>query len=295
MDANTKLGPTYIPKDRQKMCENGKVLDKVIKRNNLTVANGHTLCKGVITRKRVTTRSTEESSIDIVMLSDGLAQYVTNILVDEEQKYVLTRITKTKLGTTIKQSDHNGIITELNIPWKDSMKKDKIEILNFKNLASQKMFHEETSNNKYLSSTFEGPDHLDIKTNKFLKRLDRVCKKVFSVVRVTQKKAKPLEELYIKWNNLRKKEDAESKEECNKVENILADSYSKEYIDKIEKETTGVDPEKGGFNSGNLWKLKKEMFPQSREMPTAMLDSDGIFQTDSEQIKSVALKAYITD
>ena len=92
--------------------------------------------------------------------------------------------------------------------------------------------------------------------------------------------------------NLRKKKDAESKEECKKVENILADSYSKEYFDKLEKETTDVDPDKGGFNSGNLWKLRKEMFPQSREMPTAMLDSDGILQTDKEQIKSVALIAY---
>ena len=76
MDANTKLGSKYIPKDKHKMCENRKILDKIIERNNLTVAKGHINYKGVITRKHVTKKRTEESTIDIVMLSDGLAQNV---------------------------------------------------------------------------------------------------------------------------------------------------------------------------------------------------------------------------
>ena len=93
-------------------------------------------------------------------------------------------------------------------------------------------------------------------------------------------------------SNLRKKEDETSKDECKKIENELADSYSKEYIDRIEKESKYIDPENGGFNTGHLWKLKKEMFPQGRDLPTAMLDRDGILQTDIENIKSVALDAY---
>ena len=47
------------------------------------------------------------------------------------------------------------------------------------------------------------------------------------------------------------------------------------------KESTNIDPKKGGFNSRNIWKLKKEMFPQCIDLPTAMLDKDGILQTDS--------------
>ena len=41
----------------------------------------------------------------------------------------------------------------------------------------------------------------------------------------------------------------------------------------------------------NMWKLKKEMFPQARDMPTAMLDKNGILQTDGEKLKSIALEA----
>ena len=193
MDANTKLGTKYIPKDRYKMCENGKILDSIIERNNLTVANGHVLCKGAVTRKRVTTKRTEESSIDLVMLSSGLAQYVKNVLVYEEQKHVLTRITKTKSGITVKHSDHNVIITELSIPWNNSIRKEKTEILNFKNKNCQQKFYEETSKNDYLSSSFEGEEDLDTKSIKFMKRLDRVCRKVFRVIKVTNKKEKALE------------------------------------------------------------------------------------------------------
>ena len=133
MDANTKLGSKYIPKDKHKMCENRKILDKIIERNNLTVAKGHINYKGVITRKHVTKKRTEESTIDIVMLSDGLAQNVKKVSVDEEQNYILTRITKTKAGITVKQSDHNVIITEIDIPWNKSIRKGKIDILNYKN------------------------------------------------------------------------------------------------------------------------------------------------------------------
>ena len=141
------------------------------------------------------------------------------VLVDEEQNYILTRINQTKAGTTVKQSDHNVIITEIDIPWNKCIRKEKIEILNFKNKSCQEKFYEETSKNDYLSSSFEGNTDWETKTKTFLKRLDRVCRKVFRVIKVTNKKEKNIENLYIKWNNLRKKEDETSKDECKKIEN----------------------------------------------------------------------------
>ena len=76
---------------------------------------------------------------------------------------------------------------------------------------------------------------METKTKTFFKRLDRVCRQFFRVIKVAYKKEKNIENLYIKWNNLRKKEDETSKDECKKIENKLRDSYSKEYIDRIEK------------------------------------------------------------
>ena len=55
MDANAKLGPKWIPKDKHKICENGKLLENIIINHGLVVGNSHVKCQGVITRRRVTT------------------------------------------------------------------------------------------------------------------------------------------------------------------------------------------------------------------------------------------------
>ena len=125
-----------------------------------------------------------------------------------------------------------------------------------------------------------------------MKRLDKVCHKVFKIIKVTNKKEKEHERLYNKWNLLRNKGDPKSKEHCKKIENELAFKYSSYYFDKIENETNKIDTELGGFNSGAMWKFKKEMFPQSRDPPTAMLDMEGNLQTDGAKIKEVAINAY---
>ena len=255
MDANAKLGKEWIPNDRHNICKNGKLLENILKKHKLIVGNGHLKCKGVITRKRVTTRSTEESSIDMIILSQELANYVQNILVDEQQNHSLTRITQTKAGVIVKKSDHNVIITELEIPWNPSQKKDKIQLLNFKDKKCQKIFSEETSKDAYLSSAFESDQNLNEQTNIFLNRLNKVCQKVFRVIRISNKKEKEHDMLYNKCNLLRTKDDAKSKEECNKIKNGIAEKFSSHYCDKIEKEAIKIDTEKGGFNSGSMWKL----------------------------------------
>ena len=125
MDFNAKLGKGWIPKDRHNICENGKLLEQIIKKHALIVGNGLPQCQGVITRKRITTLRTEESSIDHVILSENLAKNVANILIDEEQRHALTRITQTKTGVVVKRSDHNVIITELSISWNKSNTKKR--------------------------------------------------------------------------------------------------------------------------------------------------------------------------
>ena len=94
-DFNSKLGTKYIPNDPHAQSENGKLLENVIKRQNLVVANGLVQCAGTITRKRVTTRSTEESAISFVLLSEDLVESLETMTIDEKREHVLTRISKT--------------------------------------------------------------------------------------------------------------------------------------------------------------------------------------------------------
>ena len=292
MDTNAKLGKEWIPRDTHKICENGKLLSHTVTKHGLVVGNGHVKCKGVITRKRVMAHRTEESTIDHVILSAELATNVTSILIDEEQKHALTRITQTKTGVVVKRSDHNVIITELAIPWNSTTRKQKIEILNFKDKKCQEKFQIETSKNTYLSSAFSGNEGLNSQTELFLQRIDKICRKVFRTIKITNKREKDHESLYNQWNLLRHKSDKKSIEDCKELENELASKYSSQYIGKIENETSKIDAETGGFNSGSMWKLKKDMFPQSREPPTAMLDIKGVLQTEEEEINKAAIEAY---
>ena len=112
MDANSKLGPQYIPKDPHAQSPNGEILGSIIERHALVVANGSIKCPEAITRKRATTYRTEESCIDLVMISTDMNSQFMSLHIDKEKKHVLTRITKSKNGiVTVKESDHNVLIT----------------------------------------------------------------------------------------------------------------------------------------------------------------------------------------
>ena len=75
MDANSKLGPEFIPKDPHGQSQNGRILAGIIRRHGLVVANGlKDKCTGLITRKRITKEGTEESIIDFVIISNDLVE-----------------------------------------------------------------------------------------------------------------------------------------------------------------------------------------------------------------------------
>ena len=69
---------------------------------------------------------------------------------------------------------------------------------------------------------------------------------------------------------------------------MLAD----EYFDKVKSASSEIDCEEGGMSSGKLWSLKKNLFPKSRDPPTAMINSEGNLETDGEVIKEMAIEAY---
>ena len=73
-------------------------------------------CKGLVTRRRVTKTATEESVIDFVIMSRDLTHDVESIIIDDERKHVLTKITKTKKGVTKSESDHNVIFSHFKLP-----------------------------------------------------------------------------------------------------------------------------------------------------------------------------------
>ena len=72
IDANSKLGPKYIPNDPHEMSPNAALLAEIIEQHNMIVANGTKNSSGTITRRRVTKKNIEESAINIVAFSQDL-------------------------------------------------------------------------------------------------------------------------------------------------------------------------------------------------------------------------------
>ena len=131
MDANSKLGPELIPSDPHARTPNGQIIADIMVRHGLTVVNGmEDKCDGTVTRRRVTKDGTEESAIDLVIVSDDLESVVDSLLIDENRKYVLTKIVKTKRGITKQESDHNVLVSKLKFSWNRKRKINRMEIYN---------------------------------------------------------------------------------------------------------------------------------------------------------------------
>ena len=109
---------------------------------------------------------------------------------------------------------------------------------------------------------------------------------------MNDKQNKELDYLFKKRKELKIKHDDKSKEELKKVEEELANRCANDNYEKIKDEIEGVKCEEGGVNSGKLWKLRKKLFPNSRDPPTAMMDQAGNLITDPDQIQNIALETY---
>ena len=273
---------------------NGAQLGGIVKRNNLVVANGlNDRCTGLITRSRTTVNSEEESIIDFVIVSDDMREFVSELIIDEEKNHTITGYMKSKNGPKVFESDHMTIITKFNLKWRKNLQKDRVEMFNLKDFSCQKKFFELTSSSDFLSSVFDTEDDVDKSVDRFLKRLNDVVHKCFRKVRITEKANTEYEDLIKQRNSLRKKHDNESIEELKVIEDKLADLCAKANKDKIEEELNGIKYDEGGIHSGKLWKLRKKLFPNSRDPPTAMLDKDENLVTSEAEIEKLAIETYV--
>ena len=89
LDANAKIGKQIIKGDPHESTPNGKLLLEMVDRNNLVVANSLDICKGVITRERITKESVEQSVIDYILMSKRLSEFLTQVSVDDTRVHTL--------------------------------------------------------------------------------------------------------------------------------------------------------------------------------------------------------------
>ena len=292
LDANSKLGKKHIPSDPHDMSPNGALLMAIIERHNLIVGNASSKCSGTITRRRTAINRNEKSVIDFVLFSSDLKKHFVKMHIDEERNFVLTRIRKTKNGNKEKESDHNTIITEFlcTVTPKEEMKE---EVYNLKNKECQNKFKTYTSTTNMLSSTVDGNGTVNDITNRLIKKIDGCIAINFKKRRInhTTKNDGVVDDLYDKMIKLKQKDDDESQKELEQVKKDIANE-SQLNFNKIKDELNKIKSENGTVNSKQLWKLKKALFPKSRDPPSAMFDSEGNLLTSNKAIQERALEVF---
>ena len=155
LDANSKLGPEMIEGDPHAQTDNGRILTGIIQRNALFVINNSkTKCKGKLTRKRNTSRRSEESIIDFVIGCDEMSDMIAELVIDEDKQYPLCRFKKTKNGVKVVESDHNSLVTKVKAIWKKKQPESRTEIYNLKDSDGLLKFKEMTSKDEFFVRLF---------------------------------------------------------------------------------------------------------------------------------------------
>ena len=135
MDSNSKLGPEIIPNVHHQQSQNARHLSEIIMKNGLIVTNAIIdKVNGLITRRRATSESVEESIIDHLIISEDINDIFENLYIDEERKHAITKIMKTKTGVISKESDHNAMISKFRFKWNKRKLQKRIEMYNLKNI-----------------------------------------------------------------------------------------------------------------------------------------------------------------
>ena len=210
------------------------------------VVNGLEMCKGLITRERSAVDSIEKSIKDFVTVSQDLVKSLKSMMIDDDCKYVLTKLTKTKKGLVKKESDHNTIVTELKIEWKPHVRSQKTELFNLNDRNCQDRFKYETDNIRDLLKFIYKENDLDIATKKVFEKARLFWIRFITKIRITEKVDKELEELYQKRGELRNQTNAKSKKKLEYIEKIMADKYSEEMYYKIKEDLKEIKSEDGG-------------------------------------------------
>ena len=133
IDSNAWAGDKIIPKDPNTQNNNGKLLEKFLKRNkNMSLVNSLPICEGLITRKRKTKCLNEKSIIDLFIVCDQILPYIVKMHVDEKGENQLTNFYGINHKGKITETDHAKIELEINLGFV-AQKPIRTEKYNFKN------------------------------------------------------------------------------------------------------------------------------------------------------------------
>ena len=145
-DANAKVGYNVVKNYPNPMSANGKILIELIEHKGLYLVNQDPNCSGTITRERIVNNKSEKSVIDYFIICETMKEYLKSMTVDENRTMVLRHTTRRKKDNKYTLSDHNILICNFSLTFKQQKAADRIEIFNFNSIEGRQLFYKQASN-----------------------------------------------------------------------------------------------------------------------------------------------------
>ena len=302
MDGNLWAGPEVVKNDPHKCNQNGQLFRDFLKMfPQLYVVNNLDLCQGLITRRRQTVHKLEESVLDFFIVCDKILPFVKRMIIDEEQKYVLSNYSKIKGKQVVKKSDHNPVILELLLEY-TVKKPDRIETFNFRNRECQVNFCKKTDESQVLTKIFLKDGKPNDKCRKWFKALNGEFHKSFKKIRYTSKPketevSKTLEERRSIIEKMKTcQEDGKDKlqDRLTEIENDVCDLVAEKNYAKVVDNFKSLRNDSGTIQPLGIWNVKRRVFPKNKEsLPTAKKNCEGKIITSQGLIKTLYLETFI--
>ena len=279
----------------------------MIERNDLIVGNATQLCHGLITRTRTTVVGVEKSVIDYLVVCEELFSHMIEMTVDENNKYPIECHRKNGGKIKVTKTDHNMLAGTFGLKTLKDVKEIRREVFKYDDEEGMKKFREMTSKD-VLSNCFDEKD-VTKAANKWLKELKNILHRSFKKVRVGNKKQENNESVDLLKDKLKLQNDLDATENDDKTtDNIKKIHILRDKIEEIDKDLANKNADKqahiiiehldeltgddGELSTLKMWKLKKKLYRQNKEVPMAMQDETGNLITNKPSLLKLYQNTY---
>ena len=183
IDSNSWAGSAFIPNDPNIQNGNGKLLELFLQRNKgMTLVNSLPLCKGLITRKRMTENRREQAAMDFFIVCKKVLPLVIKMHVDEQGEHQFSNFHGIQHNGKVIESDHAMTQLKHKIQFAH-VKPTRTKSFNFKSDNCQKYFKSVTTNTNVFTSCFETTESFPDQVRKWQRNLKLSINQSFYKIR----------------------------------------------------------------------------------------------------------------
>ena len=213
---------------------------------------------------------------------------ITKMVVNEDQK--LARFTKDR----VIESDHCPVELYLDLKHPNK-KKERIEIYDYKNVESQKIFTQESSQTQSLTNSFKNEKlNFHQQMSSWKKEFDSILKRSFKKIRLTGKiKETDVTKLINERNKIKCLLKEANVDDTEEIENQLRDieiditkRVQENNFKIISDNFSEMINSSSTFKLNGLWKIKNKMFPSKKKKSNmAKKNREGKLITNPNELK----------